>query len=157
MSDNPVDPILGRVPSGVYILTARHGDQETGMLASWVVQAGFDPPAVTLAIKQGRYLNDWIDAGAPIVLNVLGQSQTSMLGHFGKGFEPGESAFDSLDIERTDQGVAVLPGVVGFLECEVTGHVDSGDHRIYLANVVGGKMTGDEKPMVHVRKSGLHY
>jgi flavin reductase (DIM6/NTAB) family NADH-FMN oxidoreductase RutF len=157
MSDNPVDPILGRIPSGVYILTARHGDQETGMLASWVVQAGFDPPAVTLAIKQGRYLNDWLDAGAPVVLNVLGQSQTSMLGHFGKGFEPGESAFDSLDIERTDQGVAVLPGVVGFLECEVAGHVDSGDHRIYLANVVGGKMTGDEKPMVHVRKSGSHY
>ena len=29
---------LGRIASGVFILTARHGTEETGMLSSWVQQ-----------------------------------------------------------------------------------------------------------------------
>ena len=37
---------LGRVPSGLVVLTARHGARETGMLASWVQQCSFDPPQV---------------------------------------------------------------------------------------------------------------
>ena len=41
------------------------------MLASWVQQAGFDPPAITVAIKKGRYVVDWINDGAPFVVNVL--------------------------------------------------------------------------------------
>ena len=29
---------LGRIPSGLFVLTLRHGGRETGMLASWVQQ-----------------------------------------------------------------------------------------------------------------------
>ena len=47
-----IGPVLGRTPSGVFILTASSGDgQETGMLASWVQQASFDPPAITVAVN----------------------------------------------------------------------------------------------------------
>jgi len=36
--------------------------------------------------------------------------------------------------------------------------IDSGDHRIFLANVVRGKLhQADAEPMVHVRKSGARY
>ena len=47
-----LDPVLGRVPSGIFILTVGTGDRATGMLASWVMQAGFEPPMVTVAVKQ---------------------------------------------------------------------------------------------------------
>ena len=54
--DESIAPVLGRVASGIYILTIRNQDQETGMLASWVLQAGFEPPMVTVAVKKGRYV-----------------------------------------------------------------------------------------------------
>ena len=38
---------LGRVPSGLFILTAGNGPTETGLLASWVQQCSFDPPRLT--------------------------------------------------------------------------------------------------------------
>ena len=87
------DPVLGRVPSGIFILTVGSGDQATGMLASWVMQAGFEPAMVSVAIKQGRYVNDWITAGQPFVLNLVGEDSGHFLKHFGRGFEPGEAAF----------------------------------------------------------------
>ena len=34
---------LGRLPSGLYVLTAGRGAAATGMLASWVQQVGFEP------------------------------------------------------------------------------------------------------------------
>ncbi len=149
--------ILGRVPSGIFILTVRHGEQETGMLASWVMQAGFEPPMVTVAVKQGRYVADWLDAGAVFALNVVAEDDKQLLKHFGRGFEPGQPAFEGIAVSRTERGTPVLDVAVGHLECVATGHVDSGDHRVFLARVEAGALANEARPMVHVRKSGLHY
>jgi flavin reductase (DIM6/NTAB) family NADH-FMN oxidoreductase RutF len=152
------DPVLGRVPSGIFILTVGTGARATGMLASWVMQAGFEPPMVSVAVKQGRYVCDWIAAGEPFVLNLVGESQTKFLKHFGKGFQPGEPAFEGLVITHCARGVPILKDCLGHMECEPVRHVDSGDHRIFLAKVARGKLCdAEEKPMIHVRKSGANY
>ena len=128
------------MPSGIFIFTIGTGQRATGMLASWVMQAGFEPPMVSVAVKQGRYVCDWLTAGQPFVLNLVGESQTNLLKHFGKGFEPGAPAFEGLAITHCARGVPMLKDALGHLECEPVRHVDSGDHRIFLANVVRGKL-----------------
>jgi flavin reductase (DIM6/NTAB) family NADH-FMN oxidoreductase RutF len=158
MTNKAFDPVLGRLPSGIFILTAGVGDRATGMLSSWVMQAGFEPPMVSVAVKLGRYVCDWLTDGQPFVLNLVGESQTQLLKHFGKGFEPGAPAFEGLEVIHCPRGVPILTGTLGHLECEPKRHVDSGDHRIFLANVVRGKLhRDDEPPMVHIRKSGANY
>ena len=78
--------------------------------------------------------------------------------HFGRGFEPGTPAFDGIPITRCRRGVPILSVALGHLECEPVRHADSGDHRIFLANVVRGRLNNaDAKPMIHVRKSGAKY
>jgi flavin reductase (DIM6/NTAB) family NADH-FMN oxidoreductase RutF len=152
------DAVLGRVPSGVFILTIGTGSRATGMLASWVMQAAFEPPMVSVAVKLGRYVCDWMTASEPFVLNVVGESQKQFLKHFGKGFEPGAPAFEGLEITHCARGVPILKGAIGHMECEPVSHVDSGDHRIFLAKIVRGKQTDvDAKPMVHIRNSGSRY
>ena len=151
-------PVLGRVPSGIFILTIGTGPRATGMLSSWVMQAGFEPPMVSVAVKQGRYVCDWITAGEPFVLNLVGESQQELMKHFARGFEPGSPAFEGLAITHCARGVPVLKDALGHVECEPVRHVDSGDHRIFVANVVRGKLNhADAKPMVHIRKSGAKY
>ncbi len=157
MSPPDFDSALGRVPSGIYILTIGRGDRATGMLASWVMQAGFDPPMVSVAVKQGRYVCDWLTEGQPFALNLVGEGQGKFLSHFGKGFEPDEPAFEGVETRPCPTGVPMLTEAMGHLECEPAGHVDSGDHRLFLARVVRGSLTGTGVPMVHVRKSGSHY
>ena len=152
-----IQPVLGRVPSGVFILTVGTGSRATGMLASWVMQAGFEPPMVSVAVKLGRYVCDWIGDGQPFVLNMIGESQGKHLKHFGRGFDPEEPAFEGLEISYCPRGVPILQESLGHLQCEPAGHVDSGDHRIFLAKVVRGALGGDERPMVHIRKSGANY
>ncbi len=148
---------LGRIPSGLFVLTARHNGQETGMLASWVQQCSFDPPQVTVAVKRGRGLLDWLTDGASFTLNILDDSQTDMIAHFGKGFTLTETAFDGLDIDRPNGAAPVLIETLAYLVCQVTGRFPVADHEILLARVVSGRVLGEGHPMVHVRKSGGHY
>src|SRR5437588_2323092 len=99
---------LGRVPSGLFVLTVGRGGRETGMLASWVQQCSFDPPQISLAVKPGRLAADLLTDGAAFGLNILGAGQTDLLKHFGKGFGSGEPAFTGLDVYHTAEGVPVL-------------------------------------------------
>ena len=81
-----------------------------------------------------------------------------MLKHFGKGFAPGRAGVRGTGVTHCARGVPILKDAIGHMECEPAGNVDSGDHRIFLANVVRGKLHDDEAtPMIHVRKSGAKY
>jgi flavin reductase (DIM6/NTAB) family NADH-FMN oxidoreductase RutF len=150
--------ILGKVPSGIYILSAKHGDDVTGMLASWVMQAGFDPPMVTVAVNKSRYLADWLQEGAAFALNVVSEEGKKLLGHFGRGFEPGVPAFENLSCSHHETGVVLLEeGVIGHFVCIPKAYVESGDHLIVVAEVIDGKSLNETRPMVHVRKRGDTY
>jgi flavin reductase (DIM6/NTAB) family NADH-FMN oxidoreductase RutF len=150
---------LGKVPSGIFILTARLGDRETAMLASWVQQCSFDPPQVSVAVRRDRFVHDLLPDGAAFVLNIVPAHATEFLKHFGKGFEAGEPAFQGWVTEHSAGGPAVLTAALGHLDCRVAGRFDAGDHELVIGRVTAGRIHGDPeiKPMVHVRKSGLRY
>src|SRR5450755_3545408 len=77
---------LGRVPSGLFIVTARRGEAETGMLASWVQQCSFEPPQLSMCLRRGRDMNAWLEVGAPFTVNILQEDSTDLIAHFGRGF-----------------------------------------------------------------------
>lgn len=147
---------LGRIPSGLFILTARSGKIETGMLTSWVQQCSFEPPQVTVAVRKGRELLDWLRNGSTFTLNILDDSQTDMIVHFGRGFALDEPAFAGLAIKHAPGG-PVLSEALAYLECRVTSRCEAGDHELLVAQVTSGRLLGEGQPMVHVRKSGTHY
>jgi flavin reductase (DIM6/NTAB) family NADH-FMN oxidoreductase RutF len=148
---------LGRVPSGLFILTACHGEAQTGMLASWVQQCSFEPPLLSVAVAAGRDIAAWLTPDAPFTLNILDDSQTDMIVHFGRGFALNEPAFTGLDVDRPDGAPPVLSDALAYLECRVAGRYRTGDHDLFIGRVVAGHVLSDGKPMVHIRKSGLHY
>jgi flavin reductase (DIM6/NTAB) family NADH-FMN oxidoreductase RutF len=148
---------LGRVPSGLFIVTVRNGTQETGMLASWVQQCSFEPPQLTCAIRRDRPLLAWLTPGAPLTLNVLDEDQTDLLVHFGKGFELGQPAFSGLDVERPEGAAPVLLDALAYLDCRVVARHPTGDHDLVVVRAVAGRVLGEGKPMVHIRKNGLRY
>lgn len=148
---------LGRVASGLFILTARHGSRDTGMLASWVQQCSFDPPRISAAFGRDRWILDWLAPGAAFAVNVLGEGQKQFLAHFGKGFGPGEPAFEGLEVKRDPHAAPMLLAAHAFLDCRVAVRVDVGDHVLVIGNVLGGEVLNDSRPATHVRKSGRHY
>ena len=162
MTESTVETIaqaLGRIPSGIFILTVSGpSGRSTGMLASWVQQAGFDPPMVTVAVRRDRYVAGWIAEAGHFTLNQVGAGHKPLLKHFGRGFGPDEPAFEGVNVQVGPEGAVLLVDAMSYLRAEVAGVVEGGDHLVFLARIVeGAKLMGDAEPMVHLRKSGLHY
>lgn len=156
MSPSQLAAVLGRLPSGLFVLAARRGDEEDGMLTSWVMQAGFEPPMISMALRKDRRLAEWLSEGTPFVLNLLAEGQITLVRHFGRERAAG-TAFAGLPLHRTAAGLPVLDGTVGYLECETAGKIDSGDHHVFLARVLAGHLSSAARPLVHIRKNGLKY
>ncbi|HZZ82303.1 MAG TPA: flavin reductase family protein [Gemmataceae bacterium] len=148
---------LGRVPSGVFILTLARDGVETGMLASWVQQCAFKPPMVSFAVQRGRPIASLLQPDTVVTLNILEAAQTDMIAHFGKGFALTENAFLDIDIRRAEPNGPILTEAHAYLFVKLTTSVPAGDHDLYLGEVTAGSLLEEGTPMVHIRKNGMHY
>lgn len=153
---------LGRLPSGLFIVTWREAAHDRGMLASWVMQAGFSPPMISVAVAPGRDLLAAIESGTRFVVNVLADTQRPLLARFGKPATAGEEPFAGLSVHRSGCGAATLDGVAAWLECVPVSQTsgadgDRCDHVVVLARVTAAGAGPDHVPLVHLRKNGLRY
>jgi flavin reductase (DIM6/NTAB) family NADH-FMN oxidoreductase RutF len=155
--DKQLASALGRVPSGIFVLTLSAGGTETGMLASWVQQCSFRPPRVSVGIQPSREVAKLLTPGTEFVLNILESSQTDMVAHFGKGFAPGAPAFNGVEVRREAAPAPVLAEALAYLGCQVVERVTAGDHDLFIAEVRSGQLLDEGQPMVHIRKNGMHY
>jgi flavin reductase (DIM6/NTAB) family NADH-FMN oxidoreductase RutF len=162
MNDTPLSDIavaLGRVPSGLFVVTARNAaGEETAFLASWVMQAGFEPPALSVAVGKDRAALEFVrEPGSRFAVSVIADSEKGQVGPFARGVAPAQDALAELPVERTASGQAVVEGCLGWMECRTLGLAPSGDHEIVVGEVVAARGDREDAPAVHIRKNGLGY
>ena len=155
--DKQLAAALGRVVSGIYVLTVKGDQAETGMLASWVQQCSFRPPLITVAVQPNRPIATLFTGEATFTLNVLDDGQTDMIVHFGRGFALADDAFKGLDVQRGGPGGPILAESLAVLECRMVGRHSAGDHDLIIGAVTAGRLLTEGHPMVHIRKNGFHY
>jgi len=156
VSADAIYAAIGQLPSGAAIITARANAQATGMLASWIQQAAFTPPMISVAIRRGRYIEELIAASGRFAVNVLPEHPAAFLRHFARGFGPGEPAFAGLQTHDSAAG-PLLTRCPAHLQCVVRERMVAGDHHLYLAEVLEGAVADDRAVYVHRRRTGAAY
>ncbi|MEB3294896.1 MAG: diflavin flavoprotein [Synechococcales bacterium] len=157
--DNDLDKALGRLSGGLYILTAKKGDLQSAMLASWVAQASFKPLGLTIAVAKDRAIESLMRVGDKFVLNVLEEGNYQpLMKHFLKRFAPGADRFAGVKTQSSSQGMPILTDALAYLECEVQTRMECSDHWLVYAIVDEGRVSNlDSMTAVHHRKVGNHY
>lgn len=153
--ENVGESLAGLV-SSLAVLTARDQDEGSAILVSWMQQASFNPPMLTVSLKKGRAIATLLRDTKKFVLNILGEDNKDLLKIFAHEMKAGEDSFVGLTTLSSDYGV-ILKESAAYLECFLRAVYDAGDSQIYLAEVMDGALLHETKPMVHVRKSGWHY
>jgi len=149
---------MGRIVNGVYVITLQRSDHRDGMLSTWLSQVSFDPPLISIGIKEGRPILSALSEAAPFVVNVLSKGNMHVFKNFAKPDLPGEARFEGLEYKVDHEFGPVLSTAVSYLFCRVKKHIPVGDHVLVIAEVVGGAMLNEgDEPMVHLRKSGFQY
>lgn len=160
MDREKVAPALGKIASGLYIATARDaGGEPVGMLCSFVEQAGFEPPMLTIAIAPDRRLARALEAGSLLGLNILGKAAgTTMMKAFA-GSGTGDP-FAGFALVENREGIPQLDGALAFLSCALRNTMPAGDHTIYLCEVIDGALhagAANDEPMTRIRANGFGY
>lgn len=155
----PTEQAMGRLVGSLCILTAQQGDVSSGMLASWVSQATFTPPGITVAVAKERAVESMLYTNNGFVLNVLPEDNyLEMMKHFLKPFVPGEDRFAGIETEEATNGSPILTDALSYLECEVESRMECGDHWVIYAVVKNGRVLQQNvKTALHHRKSGSTY
>jgi len=153
-----VGKALGRVPSGVFVLTARHEDHSMGMLASWVQQVSFEPAMITVAVAKGRSIMPLISESRHFGLCQLPVGDKIITRKFAASCDINDDPFLGFEMNTdTVTRVPILANIMSYLECEVTCHVDvEGDHDLFVGTIRGGNFLQGE-PWIHLRDSGFKY
>ena len=149
-----VGKALGKVASGLYVVTAKCEDKEDAVLASWVNQCSFEPPAVTIALATLRSARLLVEASEAFIVNVLPKEDMALLKHFSR---PPEEVFKGVKTRKGFNGIKILSDAVSYLECEVAHSMQAGDHVLYVGEIVGGKNLKGGDPYIHVRDNGFNY
>jgi flavorubredoxin/flavin reductase (DIM6/NTAB) family NADH-FMN oxidoreductase RutF len=130
---------IGRVVGSLCVITANQGETPIGILTSWVSQATFTPPGVTVAIPKDRAEGVLDHPDTPFVLNILKEGR-NVRRNFLRATAPGEDRFDTLTTEAASNGCPVLLDALAYLECKVSNRMDCGDHWLLYATIENGKV-----------------
>ncbi|MEG3435638.1 diflavin flavoprotein [Pannus brasiliensis CCIBt3594] len=153
-----MEQALGRIVGSLCIVTCDREELRGAMLASWVSQATFTPPGLTIAVAKERAIESLLHTGNPFVLNILQEGQhLGLMKQFLKPFAPGEDRFANIDIEIAENGSPILTDALAYLECRVASRMECGDHWVIYATADKGKVLHDGLTAIHHRKSGIHY
>ena len=147
---------LGRMPSGLYAVGAYHEGRRMGMLCSFVEQAGFQPPMISVALGVDRPLRGVLESGGLFSVNILGTEDKKLLAAFASGRE--EDPFAAFALLENGHGLPQLAEALAWLACRPCGRVAAGDQGVYVAEVIEGCLHREGgEPMIRLRKNGLSY
>ncbi|WP_414527315.1 diflavin flavoprotein [Nodularia chucula] len=158
--NSEIEKSLGRISTGLYIITAKKGDVQSAMLASWVTQASLNPLGVAIAVAKDRAIVSLMQVGDRFVLNVLEEGRyQGLMKHFLKRFAPGADRFAGVKTYPAATNESpILAEALAYMECEITSRMDCGDHWVIYSTVQTGRVAEvNALTAVHHRKIGNHY
>lgn len=149
---------LQLIPYGLYVIGSKGSQEINGMTANWLTQVSFHPPLVAIAVEQSAHTRQLIDEGKVFTVNIMGKGPDTQP-ILEKFVQPQQRVGDKLgDVEFYTglTGAPILKSAVAFLECEVREVIDTGDHRLYIGEVVEAGVHQDG-PAIEIHELGWHY
>ena len=147
-----VDPlhfrrVMGHFPTGVAVLTTAHRGRRHGMTANSITSVSLDPVMILVCLMREARTALAIQKAGRFAVNLLRENQEELSRRFAAA---GGDHFEGIDVEETEDGLPLLPGCLGYLECRVTEIVVAGDHDVVIAEVERAQEVGGNPLVFHL-------
>lgn len=141
-----MDTPFALIDCPVYALTARSGDEEDAMIATWILDASLadDRGRLIAVLTPEHYCLELIDRSRRFLVQVLAVGQHALIERFGLHCGRVTNKLAGLGVLRTESGIAIVPGTCGWAECEVLERTEAID-RVILACAIRGTSVKSDK------------
>ena len=137
---------------GLFLLCSKKKDKFNGLIVNTIFQVTSVPQMVAVSISKENFTHDYIMDSKVFTASILEQdTPMKFIGRF--GFKSGrnfDKFKDPLNYEIFITGAPiVMDHSLGYLEAVVKDSVDCGTHTLFVAKVVGGKITKQGEPLTY--------
>ncbi len=142
---------------GLFAVTAKDGEGGHGMLANWITQVSFEPPLLALAVEHDSHMQMLIDMHGAFAVNVLESGQRDFAGQLGRTFAKHPDKFKDVAWKPGPvTGSPIMEVGLGWVECRVLEEQITGDHNLYIAEVVEAGVNKEGEPLT-LKETGFKY
>ncbi|MBC8311440.1 MAG: flavin reductase [Candidatus Marinimicrobia bacterium] len=140
---------------GAYVLTSSTDKDICAATVTWVSQASFEPPMISVCIKRESHTFDVVKQSNRFILHLLSHEQKDFAASFFKSTECVNGLINGQSFEMMD-GLPVLELPPSYLVCDVVDVNERGDHPLFLAQVKDVVVSHETEPL-ELRKTGWSY
>ncbi len=137
----PIEPlqfrlVMRRFATGVTVVTIRDGDAIHGMTANAFTSVSLTPPLALVCVQKGTTTHGWIERAGAFAVNILSAAQRGLAERFAHQVPMPPEPFGDIRYHSAVTGAPVFDDAIAFLDCKVVAAPDSGDHTIYVGEVL---------------------
>ena len=149
--------VLRMFTYGLYAVSAKQGDELSVMTANWIAQSSFTPPMVALAVESDSHSRRIIQASGAFAVNIYQADQREIAGKLGRTWAKHPEKLEGVAWwPGPATGSPVLDIALGWVECRVVSSLSSGDHILYIAEVVQVGLNRAGTPLT-LQEAGFKY
>ena len=147
--------VLRMFSYGVYILTSKFEDNYCAATVTWVSQASFEPPLISVCIKGDSVSYAVVKERGGFLLHILGENQKDLAASFFKKTILENGLINKQKYHLQDN-LPLLAAVPAYLQCKVVSIMETGDHPLFLAEVKNAVVQKTLDPL-ELRTTGWNY
>ncbi|HIG51677.1 MAG TPA: flavin reductase [Candidatus Marinimicrobia bacterium] len=131
---------------GVYVLSSMDKGEYCVSTVTWVSQASFEPPLISVCIKRGSASYEIVKKRGEFILHLLGDDQKDLALSFFKSTVLEHGKLNGHEF-RLHNEMPLLKEAPAYIICKVVEILENGDHPLFLAEVIDAVVNSDSKPL----------
>ena len=155
--------VLWALPTGLYLIGSRHGDDVNMMTANLVVQVCMEPKLVGVALERESVTARLVTAGGGFTVSLLARTERDVVRRFVKPVKEVARGPDGAVLALSGQPVTevgplrlpVLASAAGYLDCRLTSAEPLGSHVFCIGEVTG--VGGEPADVLRMEDTRMHY
>jgi flavin reductase (DIM6/NTAB) family NADH-FMN oxidoreductase RutF len=155
--------VLWALPTGLYLVGSRSGDQVNLMAANLVVQVCLEPKLLAAAIEADSVTAGLVTQSGAFTVCLLDRQDKDVVRRFVKPVTEVERADDGTVSSMSGhpvrevgaQRLPVLAAASGYIACEVVRHEVLGSHTLFIGQVT--EVGGEPADVLRLEDTRMHY
>lgn len=142
---------LGAFATGVTIVTTRAGETIHGLTANSFTSVSLEPPLVLVCVDKRAQSHDLIRTAHCFAINILSAEQRALSEKFAQNKLEGKERFANVHFTQARTGAPILANVLSWLDCKLVAAHESGDHTIFVGEIVALGHGEEAAPLLYYR------
>jgi flavin reductase (DIM6/NTAB) family NADH-FMN oxidoreductase RutF len=155
--------VLWAMPTGLYLVGSRDGDEVNLMTANLVVQVCIEPKLVAIALERESVTLRLVRAGGAFTVSLLERAERDVVRRFVKPVVDVERSPDGAVLALSGYPVSevgpgrlpVLASAAGFVSCTLTSAEELGSHTLCVGEVTD--VGGEPSEVLRMEDTRMHY